>query len=123
MQNRINRSLIGCFLVMSLFGIYAAQAQEATITVLNPLGQRPSLMSVPMAPRPNSLDGKTIYIVSIRFVYTEPFFEELTKLLRERYPKTTWVPREKTGEYPQDDPKLWAEIKEKGDGMIHFIGH
>ena len=107
---------------MALF-LSPAQAQETKITVLNPLGQPPAITRVPMAPRITSLDGKTIYIVDINFTDTHQLFTEMQKLLSERYPKTTWVVRTKTGTYFEDDPKLWAEIKANGSGMIMGVGH
>ena len=109
------------FAVPLFFGF--SQAQEQKIAVLNPLGQPPAIARVPMAPRLAGLEGKTIYIVDINFTDTHQFFTEMQKLLSERYPKTTFVVRTKIGTYFDDDPKLWAEIKEKGHGMIMGIGH
>ena len=100
-----------------------APAQEPKITVFNPLGQPPAIARVPMAPRIENLDGKTIYIVDIGFTDTHQLFTEMQSLLSQRYPKTTWVVRTKVGTYFDDDPKLWAEIKEKGQGMIMGVGH
>ena len=97
--------------------------EEEKITVLNPLGQLPPIKLEPMAPRLDTLDGKTIYVVDVKFPNSKPFGEELVKVLKEQYPKTNWVPREKIGSYFDDDPDLWSEIKEKGHGMIQFIGH
>lgn len=97
--------------------------EEKKITVLNPLGQPPGLKLEPMAPRLDTLDGKTIYVVDVKFPASKPFGEELVKVLTEQYPKTNWLYREKTGSYFADDPALWAEIKEKGHGMVQFIGH
>lgn len=101
----------------------ALQAQEPKITVFNPLGQPPAIARVPMAPRITNLEGKTIYIVDIGFTDTHQFFTEMQKLLSAKYPKTTFEVRLKTGTYFDDDPKLWAEIKEKGHGMIMGVGH
>ncbi len=99
------------------------RAQEPKITVLNPLGQPPTIARVPMAPRITNLEGKTIYIVDTGFTDTHQFFTEMQKLLSAKYPKTTWIVRTKIGMYADDDPKLWAEIREKGHGMIMGIGH
>ena len=105
----------------SLSGI--SQTQEPEITVLNPLGQPPAIVRVPMAPRIDNLEGKTIYIVDIGFTDTHQFFTEMQKLLQEKYPQTTWIVRTKIGTYFDDDPDLWNEIKEKGNGMIMGVGH
>ncbi len=122
MKNKICASFSAVFLLVPLFmGISRAQAPK--ITVLNPLGQPPAIARVPMAPRITNLEGKTIYIVDTGFTDTHQFFTEMQKLLSEKYPKTTWIVRTKIGMYADDDPKLWAEIKEKGHGMIMGIGH
>jgi hypothetical protein len=123
MNNRIWCLPLGvlCFGVLLAAGV--SQTQEPKITVLNPLGQPPAIVRVPMAPRLDTLEGKTIYIVDIGFTDTHQFLAEMQKLLAERYPKTNWVVRLKTGTYFDDDPKLWAEIKEKGNGVIMGVGH
>jgi hypothetical protein len=114
--------LIAVFFAVPLF-FGTALAQEPKITVLNPLGQPPAIARVPMAPRIENLEGKTIYIVDINFVDTHQLFTEMQSLLSQKYPKTNWVVRTKAGTYFDDDPKLWAEIKEKGHGMIMGVGH
>jgi len=93
------------------------------MTVLNPLGTPPPIPRVPMAPRLDTLTGKTVYIVDTQFPGTKPFLEEMQKLLSERFPKVNWVLKDKRGAYFDDDPKLWAEIKEKGQAAIMAIGH
>ncbi len=96
---------------------------KENVTVLNPLGTLPPLQLQPMAPRLDTLDGKTIYIVDAKFPASEQFGEELVKLLKENYPETTFVYKQKSGSYFDDDPALWNEIKEKGHGMIQYVGH
>ena len=113
---------------LSLLAMVAAvtgvsQAKESKITVYNPLGQPPAIKRVAMAPRISDLKGKTIYIVDIGFSGTHQFLTELQDILKRKYPDTKWVLRDKIGTYFNDDPKLWAEIKEKGDGMIMGVGH
>ena len=122
MKNRAGRFHLCLIFLASLFA-GPAPAQETKITVLNPRGIQPPIRRIPMATRPASLDGKAIYIVDTRYPRTSEFTEELFKILQERYPKTTWVLRDKFGGYIDDDPKLWAEIKEKGHGAIMGVGH
>ena len=98
-------------------------AQAPVVTVLNPLGQPPAIEKIPMAPRIENLDGKTIYIVDIGFTDTHQLFTEMQSLLAEKYPETTCIVRKKIGTYFDDDPELWAEIKEEGHGMIMGVGH
>ncbi|MGD9159734.1 MAG: hypothetical protein PVG39_15070 [Desulfobacteraceae bacterium] len=110
-------------LAMVLASAGVSQAKESKITVFNPLGQPPAIKRVPMAPRISDLKGKTIYIVDIGFSGTHQFLTELQDILKNKYPETKWILRDKIGTYFNDDPKLWAEIKEKGDGMIMGVGH
>ena len=122
----MKRKMLASFIAVVFFGslfISPSQSQERKITVLNPMGQPPPIARVPMAPRFTTLEGKTIYIVDIGFTDTHQLFTEMQKLLSEQYPKTTFIVRTKIGTYFEDDPKLWAEIKEKGGGMIMGVGH
>lgn len=122
MKSKTFAAFLAVFFAVPLF-FSLSPAQEPKITVLNPIGQPPPIARVPMAPRIDSLDGKTIYIVDIGFVDTHQFFTEMQQLLTARYPKTTWLVRTKIGTYFDDDPALWNEIKAKGHGMIMGVGH
>ena len=111
-------------IVMLLTVTSVLHAKETNkISVFNPLGQPPAIERAPMATRISNLDGKTIYIVDIGFSGTHQLLTELQDLLKKKYPKTNWELRTKIGTYFNDDPKLWAEIKEKGHGMIMGVGH
>ncbi len=115
-------SLIVIFLFLTITSAMAAAGTEK-IVVMNPRGIQPEIRKIPMAPRPATLDGKTVYIVDTKYPNTKPFVNELLSALESRYPKTTWVLRDKFGGYMDDDPKLWKEIKEKGAGAIVLLGH
>jgi hypothetical protein len=122
MNNRAASLSLAILLLATLFA-GPASAQDEKITVMNPRGLLPQIRRIPMAARPATLDNKTIYIVDTRYPRTREFVEELFQVLKEKYPKTNWVLRDKFGGYIDDDPKLWAEIKEKGHGMIMTVGH
>jgi len=122
MKTRVFSLLLGISVVATLLAVCAPATEEAKVTVLNPRGTPPPIRLVPMAARLDTLDGKTIYVINIGFGDT--FLPEVQKVMAEKYPKTTWIFRRKAGrDYFDDDPKLWAEIKEKGHGMIMGIGH
>ena len=123
MKQRISLSLICILLATGLFTACTQKADQQKIAVLNPEGQPPQTPLIPMAPRLDELEGKTIYIVDVRYPLTHQLFEEMGKLLSERYPDTNWIVKEKAGTYFDDDPEMWKEIKAKGDGMIVGIGH
>ena len=118
---------VGCFTLTLFFATACAavfaQTPDKKITVMNPRGMKPSIQQIPMAERPATLDGKTIYIVDTRFPRTREFVGALVETLAERYPKTDWVLKDKYGGYMDDDPKLWADIKENAHGAIVTVGH
>ncbi len=114
---------IGICLIAGLFVACTQKADQSKIIIMNPAGQPPQTPLVPRASRVDTLDGKTVYIVDAKYPLTHQLFEEMQKVLAERYPKTKWVLKEKTGTYMDDDPKLWAEIKASGNGMIIGVGH
>ncbi len=98
-------------------------ADEAKIVVMNPRGIQPEIRKIPMATRPATLDGKTVYIVDTKYPNTKPFVQELFAALQAKYPKTTWILRDKYAGYMDDDPNLWKEIKSKGACAIVLLGH
>ena len=102
---------------------YGTEADDAKIVVMNPRGIMPEIRKIPMAKRPETLEGRTVYIVDTKYPNTKPFVQELTAALKAKYPKTTWVLREKFAGYMDDDPDLWAEIKEKEACAIVLLGH
>ena len=115
-------SLLLFFLFFTIISSPAAAGQEK-IVVMNPRGIQPEIRKIPMAPRPATLDGKTVYIVDTKYPNTKPFVNELYSALKSKYPKTTWILKDKFGGYMDDDPELWKEIKAKGAGAIVLLGH
>jgi hypothetical protein len=98
-------------------------ADDGKIVVMNPRGIQPAIRKIPMAMRPDTLDGKTVYVVDTKYPNTKPFVEELFAGLKVKYPKTAWVLRDKLGSYMDDDPNLWKEIKAKASGAVVLLGH
>jgi hypothetical protein len=98
-------------------------ASEAKITVLSPMGTPPAYTLRPMAQRPASLDGKTVYIVDDGFVGGDNLLKEFASWFATNMPKVKVVYKRKAGSFQSEDPPLWAEIKEKGDAMIMGMGH
>ncbi len=116
-----------CILIVALIAAFASSigwaAGDEKIVVMNPRGIQPVIHKIPMAARPATLDGKTVYIVDTKYPNTKPFVNELFAALKAKYPKTTWIVRDKYAGYMDDDPALWKEIKEKGACAIVLLGH
>jgi len=100
-----------------------ASSAEPKLTVLNPRGLPPPITLIPMAPRLSTLDGKTVYLVSDGFPSADAFLNQVSIWFKKNMPNVTTVYRLKAGGFADDDPKLNAEIKEKGQAVIMAIGH
>ena len=118
---------LGLFCVyLSVGGQAIAQSGRTAerITVLNPLGTPPPIKLKTMAPRLDTLDGKTIYLVDDGYIGGDNLLYEIQDWFKENYPKTTAVYKRKGGGgFEAEDPALWAEMKEKADGIIIALGH
>ncbi len=96
-------------------------SSEPKITVLNPAATNTMVPRLPLAPRLNTLDGKTIYMVDIGWGGPEAGYDVLqvmSKQLALKVPTIKTVVMRKKGSYMTDDPELWKEIKTKGHAAI-----
>jgi hypothetical protein len=132
MKSHISASLIA-MLCLSLFCSLPAQNNQAQaqgkvaeqkITVLSPMGQPPPLQIMPLAPRLNTLDGKTVYLVNDGYLSTDILLGEMLAWFKANMPKVNAVYKVKGGGgFTAEDPKLWEEIKEKADAVVMGMGH
>jgi len=91
------------------------------ITVYDPRGYPPKVVGKRLATRPESLDGKVLYLIDCLFDNADVFMEQLrlwfaanmpsvvTRIIR---PKESWV----------DDPGMRARIVADGDAAIIGVG-
>jgi hypothetical protein len=98
-------------------------AGPAKITTVNPKGMPPQIQLIPMAPRLDSLDGKTVYLVDTGFHGSDMLLQQIQEWFKTNMPGVTTVFKRKAGPYAQDDPALWKEIKEKGNAVVMAVGH
>jgi hypothetical protein len=98
--------------------------------VLNPEAQRKRATegsgagtpTWPMAPRLDSLNGKTVYLVNQGFGGSDLFMEQFRAWFAENMPAVKTVVRRKTGFIFRDDTAdLWDEIKEKGHAVVFGV--
>ena len=99
----------------------ACKSPEAMITVLNPAVTEKLAERVPLAPRLDTLEGKTIYLVDMNYegINGTPVMGEMQRWFARNMPGVKTVLKLKSGSYISDDPALWKEIAENGgDGVI-----
>jgi hypothetical protein len=96
---------------------------EPKILAVSPKGTPPAVSLFAMAPRLDTLDGKTIYVVDTGFFGGGALLQEIQGWFQQNMPSVRTVFRKKAGPYADDDPKLWEEIKANGNAAIMAIGH
>jgi hypothetical protein len=93
------------------------------LKVLNPMGYPPEITQLGMAPRPGTLEGKTVYLVDCRFDDGDLLLGQMQNWFGEHMPSVKTVLKSKSGVYTEDDPALFQEIKEVGDALVLGVGH
>jgi hypothetical protein len=91
------------------------------LTVHDPRGYPPKVTGKRLAPRPESLDGKTVYLVDCLFDNSAAFMDQLRRWFAEHLPavqtriirpRESWV----------DDPEMRAVIEKEGDAAVLGVG-
>jgi hypothetical protein len=100
-----------------------SSASEQKFIALSPKGTPPPVQRFPMAATLNTLDGKTVYLIDTGFFGADLLLAQVQGWFQRNMPSVKTVYRKKAGTYPEPDPKLWAEIKDKGNACIMAIGH
>jgi hypothetical protein len=93
------------------------------ITVLNPVGFAPKVARKELAPRLDTLDGKTVYLVDCRFDDSDIFLRQVQAWFTEHMPGVRTVFKPISSVYLADDPATWEEIRARGHAAIVGVGH
>lgn len=96
-------------------------AMSNLLTVHDPRGYAPKVTGKRLAARPQSLDGKHLYLVDCLFDNSEVFMDQLRRWFGEHLPlvKTDIIkPRESW----VDDPDMRSKIEADGDAAILGVG-
>jgi hypothetical protein len=93
------------------------------LTVLDPTGYPPKIAAKPLAPRLDTLNGRTVYLVDCRFDDSGLFLEQMRTWFTEHMPGVTTVLKPISSVYLVDDPKTWEEIRARGHAAILGVGH
>ncbi len=95
----------------------------ASISVLNPMGFPPKVAPKLPAARVDTLEGKTIYLVDVRFDDSHILLQQIQAWFAEHIPSVKTVLKPLSSTYMQDDPATWEEIKAEADAAIIGVGH
>ena len=98
-------------------------SDRTQLTVLNPMGYPPTVTHKPLAPRLETLDGKTVYLVDCRFDDADIFLKQMQNWFVERMPGVNAELIRLTSVYTRDDPETWEKIQANGDAAIVGVGH
>lgn len=91
------------------------------LVVHDPRGYPPKVTGKRLANRPQSLDGKTLYLVDCLFDNSDAFIDQLRRWFAEHLPavntklikpRESWV----------DDPDMRAKIEQDGDAAVLAVG-
>jgi hypothetical protein len=100
---------------------HASPSKDKLITVMNPAITEIPVKQVSLAPRLDTLQGKTIYLVDLNYegINGTPVMGEIQAWFTKNMPDVKTVLKLKKGSYIADDPALWKEIADSGgDGVI-----
>lgn len=95
----------------------------STLRVLNPVGYPPKVTRKAPAPRLDTLDGKTVYLVDCRFDDSDVFLGQVQGWFAEHLPAVRTVVKRISSVYLHDDPTTWEEIRSRGHAAILGVGH
>ncbi|TDD34591.1 hypothetical protein E1287_16205 [Actinomadura sp. KC06] len=91
------------------------------ITVLHPEGNAPTVGGKSLAPRPDTLDGKTVFLVDAGFENSGDLIEQLGASLQEHRPDITTVTVHLSTPF-DPAPELYARIADEGDAAVLGVG-
>jgi hypothetical protein len=87
------------------------------------MGYPPAITRKTAAPRLESLDGKTIYLVDCRFDDSIELLKQVQAWFAEHMSGVSTKIVSLSAYYGHDDPTTWEEIKQNGDAAIVGVGH
>lgn len=103
-----------------------AYSSEQKIRVLNPTPPNRMVDRVPLTPRLDTLEGKTLFLVDIGWGGKDAapsIYKEIEAWFAKNKPSVKVEIRSVKGSYMQDQPELWKEISEKGHAaMVGIAG-
>ena len=107
--------------IIILIAVYSTAYSAEKLRVLNPTPPNRMVDRVPLTPRLDTLEGKTIFLVDIGWGGKDAapsIYEEMKAWFAQNMPGVKVEVRGIKGSYMQDQPELWKEISENGDAAM-----
>ena len=112
--------------VMILIAAYSTAYSAEKLRVLNPTPPNRMVDRVPLAPRLDTLEGKTLFLVDIGWGGPQAapsIYAEIKAWFAQNMPSVKVEIRSIKGSYMEDQPELWKEIAAKGHAaMVGIAG-
>ena len=89
--------------------------------VRDPRGTAPPVTLASLAPRPPTLEGKTVWLLRSWAEGSgfELLLSAIAQSLRSRFPGVNVLERSKPSAYSLDDPALWATMVDGADAFVY----
>jgi hypothetical protein len=116
-----------CSIILTIFFVAVcsiAYSAESKIKVLNPTPPSKMVDRIPLTPRLNTLEGKTIFLVDIGWGgenAAPSIYAEMKDWLTKNIPGVKIEMRKTKGFFLDEQPELLKEIGEKGDAALFGI--
>jgi len=107
--------------IVFLIAVYSTAYSAEKLRVLNPTPPNRMVDRVPLTPRLDTLEGKTVFLVDIGWGGPEAapsIYAEMKAWFAQNMPSVKVEVRQIKGSYMQDQPELWKEISEKGHAAM-----
>ncbi len=93
------------------------------INVLDPRGQPTNIVQpLPLAPRLDSLAGKTLLLIDVGFGGGYEFLEEMQAWFARNLPDVKTTLRRKKGIMFADEPEMWQQARQEAHAVIFGVG-